>query len=77
MKSTSDMQNDLHVIARLQGLRQDQWLTDRIAALARDTNDLVRAIAARELELGQTPGDFAGLLLEAAQRAQSDADSGS
>ncbi|WP_119305059.1 hypothetical protein [Dongia deserti] len=71
------MQNDLHAIARLQGLTQDQWLTDRVATLARDTNDLVRAIAARELELGQAPGDFAGLLLEAAQRAQSDADSGS
>ena len=67
----------LRAVARLQGLAEDRWLSEGIAALARETNDAVRAIAARELDLGLSPCDFAGLLLEAAHRAQSDADSGS
>jgi hypothetical protein len=67
----------LRAVARLQGLAEDRWLSEGIAALARETNDAVRAIAARELDLDLSPGDFAGLLLEAAHRAQSDADRGS
>lgn len=57
----------------LQGLGKADWLSPATAQLARQTNDLVRALAAREMEPGLSPSDFTKLLIEAAQKAEADA----
>ena len=57
-----------------QGTGEPAWFTRANAALARETNDTVRAIAARTLEPGLPMADFGRLLAEAARRAEEDAD---
>lgn len=57
----------------LQGLGKTDWLSPATAQLARQTNDLVRALAAREMELGLSASDFTKLLIEAAQKAEAEA----
>lgn len=61
----------------MQGLEGADWLSPAIRILARETNDRVRALADREMEVGLSSSDFTGLLVEAAKRATDDADSGS
>ncbi len=57
-----------------QGIGDAEWLEPSIAALARQTNEKVRALADRELDPSLSPGDFFVLLAAAARRAEADAD---
>lgn len=58
----------------LQGLSRTDWLSPATALLARQTNDLVRDLAAKEMEPGLSTSDFTKLLLEAAQKAEAASD---
>lgn len=58
----------------LQGLTRTDWLSPATTLLARQTNDLVRTLAAREMEPGLSTSDFTKLLIEAARQAEADAD---
>lgn len=58
----------------LQGLGKADWLSPAIALLARQTNDLVRDLAAKEMEPGLSASDFTKLLIEAAQKAEAGSD---
>jgi len=57
----------------LQGLGKTDWLSPATALLARQTNDLVRELAAQEMEPGLSASDFTKLLIEAAQKAEAEA----
>jgi hypothetical protein len=61
-------------IPALQGIESADWLVPATAELARQTNNRVRMIADREMECGLSPLDFTKLLIEAALRAEADAD---
>lgn len=68
---TTNEQDDS--LPALQGLEHADWLTPATTILARQTNDLVRTIAEREMDADLSPFDFAKLLFEAACRAENDA----
>jgi len=58
----------------LQGLGRPDWLSPDTALLARQTNDLVRDLAAKEMEPGLSASDFTKLLIEAARIAEAGSD---
>lgn len=70
---TTSQHDDL--LAELQGIEGATWLSPAMKALASDTNDRVRALADREMEVGLSAGDFTSLLVEAAERAKANANS--
>jgi hypothetical protein len=57
----------------MQGIANADWVVPANARLARETNDMVRALADREMEPGLSPADFTKLLIAAALRAEADA----
>lgn len=73
-ESDPEQNQAMRAPAALQGIKQPDWLSPAEANLARETNDIVLAIAERDMEPGLAVTDFARLLAEAARRAEADAD---
>jgi hypothetical protein len=76
-ESDQDRNRATDATAALQGIKQPDWFSPLEAELARETNEIVLAIAAREMEPGLAATDFARLIAGAARRAEADADRGS